>query len=846
MKTSTDKALSRYRAKRDFRRTREPVGRHEPNRAGQLFVIQKHAARRLHYDFRLELDGTLKSWAVPKGPSLDPAEKRLAVQVEDHPLDYADFEGEIPPGEYGAGRVIVWDRGRWDSDDDDAARAYAKGRMHFTLHGEKLHGRWSLVRMGSEEDQWLLIKARDDYASAVDITAAQPDSVLHKGNGGQRSSRGSTGHAVTQRRTRTSADPHDATAIPRRHPPENFAPQLATLTDRVPAGDDWLHETKYDGYRVLAVRRNGKLSLRSRNGLDWTPRLPHIAAACARLASEEFLLDGELVLLNDEDVSDFHALQQTLHQRSDAALSYFLFDLPFVDGLDLRDQPLQERKRRLQRLLNRAPAPLRYSDHVVGHGAEFHRQACAHGLEGIVSKRCAAAYVPRRTSDWLKIKCALRQEFVIAGFTDPGGARNGFGALLLGYWDGDALRYAGRVGTGFDERGLKALGAQLKRLEVERPPFVDPPQGSEARGVHWCRPERVGEVAFTGWTRDGRLRHPSFQGLRADKPARAVVRERALAAPRDKHPQSETSSAHTPARRSSQQRDDGAATVAGVTITHPDRVLYPAQGITKRELAEYYAAVADWVLPGIIDRPLTLVRCPQGRAKQCFFQKHLTETLPAPVHGVDIEEKDERATYIVVRDLPGLITLVQFGALELHPWPARADRQDRPDRLIFDLDPGPGVTVKRLVAAARELRDTLAELGLQSFVRTSGGKGLHVVAPLARRHDWNSFREFAEAVARLLALRAPEDYVASARKSLRAGRIFVDYLRNTRGATSVASYSARARPGAPVATPLRWEELGKLRAPDQFSVRTLPRRLAGLREDPWEGFEQLQQRLPKL
>ncbi|HEY9198511.1 MAG TPA: DNA ligase D, partial [Gammaproteobacteria bacterium] len=720
---------------------------------------------------------------------------------------------------------------------------YRKGRLHFVLHGEKLRGRWTLVRMRKDDDQWLLIKGHDEHAGDKDILRSAPGSVLA----------GAPDVAADRSAARTDAA--DSAPARRGHPPAHFTPQLATLSRTVPAGDDWLHESKYDGYRVLAVRRNGKLRLLSRNGLDWTGRLPGIADACARLPAEEFVLDGELVVRNAQGISDFQALQTALHERDDKSLVYFVFDLPYAEGFDLRRQNLLERKRRLTRLLEGSAPVLHYSDHVVGRGEAFLEQACAHGLEGIVSKRCAAPYASRRSTDWLKIKCSQRQEFVIGGYTDPGGARSGFGALLLGYWQGDALHYAGRVGTGFDERLLKQLSARLRKLETAQPAYADPPTGREARGVHWCRPELVGEVEFTGWTRDGRLRHPAFQGLREDKPARAVVREDAAQetdGARKKTPRksSTRTRGEPPESRGKERRetsmDASEASIAGVTITHPGRVLYPSQGVTKRELAEYYVQVADWILPGVTDRPLTLVRCPRGRQQQCFYQKHLTGTLPEPVEGIEIEEQDGHATYIVIRDLRGLITLVQFGALELHPWPARADRQDRPDRLVFDLDPGEGVDVKRLIAAARELRDTLDELGLQSFVRTTGGKGLHVVVPLERRHDWRQLREFAEALARLLALRSPKEYVASMRKSQRAGRIFIDYLRNSRGATSIASYSSRARSGAPVATPLRWDELGRLRAADQFTIRTVPRRLAGLREDPWEGFGQLRQRLPKI
>lgn len=858
MSAKSPKALEKYRAKRDFQQTQEPVGDAVRRSNGRLFVIQKHAARNLHYDFRLELDGTLKSWAVPKGPNLDPDSKRLAVEVEDHPLDYADFEGQIPAGQYGGGKVLVWDRGTWEAE-GDAAQGYRKGHLSFELQGEKLRGRWSLVRMrGRGEGQWLLIKSRDEYASDEDILETAPDSV-RSGRDlaaiGKPSNPAPSTSAPKATKSRSVAKTNSSARIRKARPPSSFKPQLATLDSAVPQGEEWLHEIKYDGYRVLVIRRAGELQLLSRSGLDWTQKLARLARACQRLKADNFILDGELVVQDDQGVSDFQALQMALRDQDDSGLVYFAFDLPFAGGQDLRALPLIERKSHLKDLLQSADPMLHYSDHIVGPGEDFYTQACAQGLEGIISKRSDARYESRRSRTWLKIKCSQRQELVIAGYTDPSGSRKGLGALLLGVYDQDDLRYAGRVGTGFNDRLLIDLAARLRRLEIKQSPFVQPPSGREAKDVHWCKPELVGEVAYTGWTRDGRLRHPVFQGLREDKPAKSVVREQPItdnarqtkaSTNRTKTRSSDKTSSKRTTRPKASRPISNDLEVAGVRISHSDRVLFPSQGVTKGELAEYYAQVAEWILPYVADRPLSLVRCPRGREKQCFYQKHLTDALPAPVQGIVIKESNKRSTYILIKDLAGLITLVQFGTLELHPWPARSDRLDRPDLLVFDLDPGTGVTFKQVIAAARHLRDALAALELTCFLRTTGGKGLHVVVPLERHQHWEELRSFAETLARLVAHDAPDRYVATATKSKREGRIYIDYLRNARGATSIASYSSRARPGAPVAVPLRWEEVGRLQAADAYNIRTLPRRLARLHEDPWAEFESSRQRLPKL
>ncbi len=862
-------SLTRYRKKRDFRRTPEPRGKSGSRRGGRSYVIHKHAARRLHHDLRLEHGGVLWSWAVPKGPPLEPGGRVLAVRTEDHPLEYGSFEGVIPEGGYGAGTVMLWDRGRWEPEPaGDPARALAAGKLSFRLEGARLSGRWSLVRKAltgrGRGEEWLLIKRRDEKRSHVSrgpersVASGRLMEEIARDADRRWSSRGeerSPGRA--DRRSLARA----ASGLPgarRRAFPARLQPQLATLVTEAPAGDDWIHEIKHDGYRLLAFKEGKRVRLRSRRGQDWSASFPTIAAAVGELPVQSAVLDGETVVLRPDGRSDFQALQSSLDGRGSHAHVFFAFDLLYCEGSDLSAVPLLERKGLLARVLavegtarTRIARPaaagrrgnasvLRYGDHLVGHGPEFLRQACRLGLEGIVSKRVSAPYEPRRSRSWLKIKCSRRQEFVIGGWSAPAGSRTHFGALLIGVHDrAGRLVYAGKVGTGFSGRSLESLAEELAPLETDRPPFANPPRGAGARGVHWTRPELVAEVAFTEWTADGIVRHPSFQGLRRDKSAREVRRE---------EPGNDGAADGTRRQRSADRGAlvEKAVRVAGVRITHPERVLYPEQGLTKRELAEYCAAVSEWMLPHLVDRPLTLVRCPEGRAGGCFYQKHATEGLPEAVRSVRVEEQGGgTGLYVAIEDLEGLVSLVQFGVLELHPWGSRRDRLERPDRIVIDLDPDPVVPWKEVVVTARALRGLLRELGLQGFARTTGGKGLHVVLPIERRSTWPEAKRFARELVTVLARRAPELYVLTASKARRKGRIFLDYLRNDRGSTAIASYSMRARAGAPVATPIRWDELTTRLAPERFTVRSVPRRLAELRaaDDPWAGFLTLRQTL---
>jgi bifunctional non-homologous end joining protein LigD len=875
--------LKEYQRKRRFNRTPEPEAMKESSPTGRLFVVQKHAAHSLHFDFRLEMSGVLKSWAVPKGPSMDPGEKRLAVHVEDHPVSYGAFEGIIPEDEYGGGTVMLWDHGEWEPV-GDPGRGYRRGRLKFILHGEKLRGAWILVQMkgeaGGEGKNWLLIKERDEYADpgrdilakrpnsvasgrSLDEIAADRDSVWRSRSEGKSPS-ASAQQAVVQKNgseptgETKAAEPSEAEPFPPQikqletkiealgaRPaalPEALSPQLATLVKDTPSGEDWLHEIKFDGYRILATYSGGEVRLLTRNGNDWTSKYPAVARAMKRLPLERSILDGEVVVLLPDGTTDFQALQNVMSGIDEGYLVDYLFDLPFLQGYDLRQVPLIQRKQLLKLVLEAFPGEdshLRYSDHIRGKGHTVFNHACRFALEGTVSKQVDSPYESRRAPTWVKVKCIKRQEFVIGGYTDPSGSRPYFGALLLGYYKDGELVYCGKAGTGFDNESLMRISKQLQALEQDDPPFRDLPEDSPARGVHWIRPELVAEIEFANWTGDGMLRQPSFQGLRQDKAPESVGREEEQETPGNNQ--------EVEKEKTSMASDQaGESRIAGVRLTHPDRVLYPEQDVSKRELAEYYAQIEGWILPYVTDRPISLVRCPRGQEGQCFYQKHYDESFPDAVRGIEIEEADgEKAEYILIDDPAGLVGLVQIGVLELHPWGSKVDRLERPDMLTFDIDPAPEIEWEEVIRAARRVRERLDDLGLQSFVKTSGGKGLHVVVPLVRRSDWEEAGDFAEALAKDIADKDPERYLATASKAKRKGKIFIDYLRNRRGATSVAAYSTRAKQGAPVSTPIRWEEMDDTTGAQQFNIENLPHRLESLKADPWESFFNVRQSITK-
>jgi bifunctional non-homologous end joining protein LigD len=880
--------LGTYRRKRDFGKTAEPEG--ESGRSpqgrdklsGGMFCIQKHAARALHYDLRLELDGVLVSWAVPKGPSYDPGTKRLAMHVEDHPVEYGDFEGTIPKGEYGGGTVMLWDTGTWEPLEGDAREGLEKGELKFRLEGERLRGGWVLIHTGGRRDrpenQWLLIKEGDDAARRGEPDPWGPDDQsvstgrtmeeIAEGRKPRkkaaRPQAGADGDGPDGDRAAKSggaARGSRATALI----PSTVPLSLATLVEEPPDGEGWVHEIKYDGYRIAARVDGGDVRLFSRNELDWTGRFKEVATALKGLPTTGTWLDGEVVVFDERGVSDFGRLQRYVKEGQQGDLTYVAFDLLFQDGEDLRGLSLKERKRRLHWLLERGDlgvrAVIRYGDHIEGRGAAVHDEACEQGLEGIVSKRADGPYAGRRTKAWLKSKCARRQEFVVGGFTEPTGSRQGFGALLIGVYDKEgALRFAGRVGSGFNDRTLARLHAQLKKLEHDAAPFADPPRGAQARGVHWVKPRLVAEVRFSEWTGDGQLRHPVFQGLREDKDPAQVVHEteqlpdgggttadgdgapgsgaEGAGVEQTKPPEpSEEKRAAAPAARPSPRRRTAKPQVLGVAITHPDRIVFPDPGLTKLDVAEYYAAVAELMVPYLAQRALTVIRCPDGIGSQCFFQKHVTPSVPKAVSKAKVKGADGAAVVYPVVDTPeGLVAMVQNGAVEFHVWGSRVGAIETPDILVFDLDPSPDVPWRRVREAARTLRDELSDRGLESYLRTSGGKGLHVVVPCTSRAQWPRAGAFAREVVEALVAREPAKYTATMSKAKRGGKVFVDHFRNGRGATSVTSYSLRARPGAPVAVPIAWDELGKVKAGSEWTAERMLRRLRTRRDDPWAGF----------
>jgi bifunctional non-homologous end joining protein LigD len=762
---------------------------------------------------------------VPKGPSLDPNVKRLAMQTEDHPIEYGDFEGVIPKGEYGGGSVLVWDRGRWIPE-GDARESYRRGRLTFELEGEKLHGRFHLVRTRAaagkrDGKSWLLIKSGDAAAergSDTEVVDAHPASVLS----------GRTLQEVERDPDRvwhSNRESNAAVARVRRpapHPnarkaalPSFVPPQLATLVAAAPDGDAWLHELKLDGYRILARIDRGKVRLLTRRGHDWSERMRSVASAFAALPLARALIDGELCVLRQDGVSDFQRLQNSLQAGRDEACTYFAFDLLYLDDRDLRALPLLERKQLLRRALaGERNRRLRYNDHVQGGGPRFFAHACKLGAEGVVSKRGDAPYTSDRSRTWLKTKCVAREELVIGGYTDPSGARGHFGALLVGsYDDQGALRYAGKVGTGFTRQSLAELHAKLARLEQKSPPFANPPRGADARGVHWLRPELVAQVQYIERTAEGLVRHASFQGLRGDKPADEVRAEK---------PAAELA----PANESLQR----------LRLTHPERVLYPEQNVTKRDLARYYAQVAALMLPHVARRPLTLVRCPEGRANGCFFQKHPGRGVPRAIGRVRIREKRAALDYMTIDGAEGLVALVQMGALEIHVWGSRTESVECPDQLVFDLDPDEALPWSRMIEAAQRVRERLTDLGLVPFLKTTGGKGLHIVVPIAPRTPWDEAKQFSKAIVDGIVRAEPDKYVATMAKGKRTGKVFLDYLRNGRGATAIAPYSTRARAGAPVSAPLDWDELTPELRPDRYTLLNMPERLAAI-ADPWSDFD---------
>ncbi|MBD9471746.1 DNA ligase D [Achromobacter sp. ACM01] len=820
-------SLKKYREKRNFAVTPEPAEGGESGGAGLVFVIQKHWASRLHYDFRLELDGAMKSWAVPKGPSFDPSVKRMAVQVEDHPIAYNQFEGTIPEGQYGAGKVIIWDEGRW-TPIGDPRKGYKTGHLKFTLDGVKLRGRWALIRMkGKESDRqppWLLIKENDEYARPdrdFSVVDEMPDSVVPLRTKKKAAARSKPQARAVNATESTAALPGKAAPLP-----VSLKPQLATLVDGVPRGaDDWSYEMKFDGYRILARLDGGSAKLYTRNGHDWTARIPRLAQELAALEIANAWIDGEIVVLTREGVPSFQALQNAFDAASTADIVFYAFDLPYVAGRDLRDEPLGLRRDLLRQVIARCKGQhVKFSEAFDKPPADLVASACKLGLEGIIGKRLSAPYVSRRTDDWIKLKCTKRQEFVIVGYTEPKGSRQGFGALLLAVHEPDGgLRYAGNVGTGFDDRTLLDLHRKLAGIEQETSALT---QGKPRalKQVHWVQPTLVGEVSFGEWTGDGHVRHSTFRGLRTDKPPKKITREVAM-------PAEKISTRERPAKA----LKEGAATPPkGMKLSNPDRVIDPSSGATKLDLARYYGLVAPLMMPHLRGRPVSFVRAPAGIQGQHFFQRH-SESPIAGVLALPERLYPEHPPLMEISNEAAILAAAQLNVVEFHTWNAIKTSIAKPDRMLFDLDPGEGVDWPAVQQGAELVRVLLQELGLRGWLKTSGGKGLHVVVPIRKQYGWDAVKDFSEAMVRHLAQTLPKLFVAKSGPKNRVGKIFADYLRNGFGATTVAAWSARARPGLGVSVPVRWDELDGLKGSAQWTIANIHTRLdAG--NEPWDDY----------
>lgn len=779
--------LRDYNKKRDFSKTREPEGKIARKKSKKLtFVVQEHHASHLHWDLRLELDGVLKSWAVPKGPSMDPKDKRLAVQTEDHPMKYRTFEGTIPQGEYGGGEMFIWDSGTWEplEETGDPSDALEEGHIKFNLHGKKLKGSFVLVRTkwgkSDTKKNWLLIKHKEDAK------------------------------ALPKKKSRIKKDPW----------PEFIPPQLPRLvTDPPPEDGRWIHEMKFDGYRMQAHLKNGIASFYTRNALNWSNSFPHLVKELEKLKLDDAIFDGEIVALDEEGKSHFQKLQNSLKSKRDTGLIYYIFDILYLNGKDLRSLPLLERKKLLKKVLKKSAKNIVLSEHFETTAADFFAVSCEHQLEGIISKQADAPYSSGRNDLWVKVKCTLRQEFVIGGWTDPQGGRTGIGALLLGTYEKGKLRYAGRVGTGFDHKTLQSLRKTLRPLEVDESPFeVQSPKGKNS-GTHWVRPEKVCEVSYGQITSEGILRHPVFMGMREDKPAKDIGMDK---------PKS------------------GKKMKLVKEISSPEKILFKKEGKTKKDVAEYYQTIAPVMLKYISDRPLSLVRCPNGSEGTCFFQKHFTGNIPESFHTFPVKEDSGDGSYLSIDSVEGLMELVQLNAFEIHAWGSHKDDYMAPDQIVMDFDPGPGVPWKEVVEAAFELKEMLEDLDLKSFVKLTGGKGLHVHIPVLPLYDWDQIKSFAQTLALELVARNPSKYVANMSKKLRTKKIFVDYLRNGYGATAVVPYSLRARALSAVALPVEWTELRKIKDPQEFTMEKALKKIKSRKKDPWEGMLKLKQRIEIL
>ncbi|MBY2999372.1 DNA ligase D [Rhizobium leguminosarum] len=868
--------LSTYRSKRDFKKTDEPSGEKRLSRSNRRrFVIQKHDATRLHYDLRLELDGVFKSWAVTKGPSLDPHDKRLAVEVEDHPLDYGDFEGTIPKGQYGGGTVMLWDRGYWEPEGKKSPeQALAKGDFKFTLEGKRLHGSFVLVRMrndrnGGNRTNWLLIKHHDEFSvenkgeavleendtsvasgRTMEMIAAgkgrKPRPFMIEGGDVQADAIWDSNHGLAAEERKDAGGGRKSKPVKKVDLPDFIAPQLCRTLERPPAGTGWLHEIKFDGYRIQMRVLDGEATLKTRKGLDWTAKYPEIAEAASTLP--DAIIDGEICALDDHGAPDFAALQAALSEGKTGELVYFAFDLLYEGGEDVRSLPLVERKARLQSLLSDAgdDPRVRFVEHFDTGGDAVLQSACKLSLEGIVSKEADAPYQSGRTESWAKSKCRSGHEVVIGAYAQTNGK---FRSLLVGVYHGDHFVYVGRVGTGYGAKKVETLLPKLKALETAKSPFTGIGAPKKEAEVIWLKPELVAEIEFAGWTADGIVRQAAFKGLREDKPAKEVKAERPAKPAQTDVPQPTVEAKTRPVRKKGAK-----AEVMGVLISNPDKPLWPdandGKTVTKEDLACYYEAVGSWLIEHIKGRPCSIIRTPDGIGGEQFFQRH---AMPGTSNLVELVKVfGDKKPYLQIDRIEGLAAVAQIGAVELHPWNCEPRQPEVPGRLVFDLDPGPDVPFSAVVSAAREMRDRLDALGMISFCKTTGGKGLHVVTPLAinkrKPLSWAEAKGFAHDVCQQMARDNPELYLIKMTKSLRDGRIFLDYLRNDRMATAVAPLSPRARPGATVSMPLTWTQVKSDLDPKRFTIRTVPTLLSksSAWEDYGDGKRPLEQAIKRL
>ncbi len=844
-------SLKTYRAKRNFAITPEPAEGGAEGGEALSFVIQKHWATRLHYDFRIELDGAMKSWAVPKGPSYDSRDKRMAVHVEDHPISYNDFEGTIPEKQYGAGKVIIWDKGTWHPI-GDPHQGYRDGNLKFELRGHKMHGRWVLVRMkrsGEKQEPWLLIKEKDDYvrpAAEFSVIDEMPDSVKALGM--------PTHEKLTPKAEKAEATALEHQAKPVRKKaaakkaagqarlPATLKPELATLVDGPPADPaEWLFEVKFDGYRLLARVEGKSISLWTRNGNDWTHKLEPLRATIEKMRLPDGWYDGEIVVHDKNGRPDFGLLQQAFDNEKTRQIVYFVFDAPYLDGHDLRDVPLAQRRELLQTVMDKAANDtVRHSAELAAPPAEMVAAACRMGLEGIIGKRRDSVYTSRRSGDWIKLKCAQRQEFVIGGYTDPKGSRVGIGSLLLGYYDDDgALHYAGNVGTGFNDATLRDITAKLKKAGSDKNPFA--PSKDIDKKAHWVKPTLVAEVTFGEWTSSGSIRHSVFHGLRTDKKAASIRREQAAHV--EEIMQQQTAAKPAARKKAAAKKapdpvvesDVDSKLPASLKVTNPDRLIDKASGTTKIGLVRYYALVAQLMLDQMKGRPVALVRAPAGVGGELFFQKHSEVGKLPGVKQLPQELDPDHPTMLEVATVQGLLSCAQWNVVEFHTQNAFARTYDKPNRMIFDLDPGEGVTWQHIQEAAQLMRAFLGELGLPAFLKTSGGKGLHVVVPVKPQHDWDTVKGFTRAIVEYMARQLPDRFAVKSGPKNRVGKIFIDYLRNGRGATTVAAWSARARAGLGISVPVEWSELEHLRGGDQWTVANVHTRL-DVGNAPWADY----------